>query len=138
MNTDTVFVFSEEGSARIVQNAGGVLVPHPWQSDVPFWQPMPLWSLVCWQVYEYVYRRSAISVPTHVPDFPMLVSRTLIVPAESNPPVDAAPADPIIDAVAKEPLLREVFALLPTAVAVPIDNVPVHLTSLFLYSLLLV
>lgn len=40
--TGAVPVFSEEGSARIVQNATDVLMPQPRLSEFPFFlQPMP-------------------------------------------------------------------------------------------------
>lgn len=70
-------------------------------------------------------RRCAIPLPAPVSDFPVLVPYLLTESAESNPAVVAASADSTLDVVPNESHLREIFAPVSKAVAVPIDTVPV-------------
>lgn len=128
LNTGSVSVFFEEGSARVVQKARNDLVPQDWLAEGPYLRSIASWFLVRQQANEYMYRRHAVSMPAHFPKFRVFAPYTLTAPSESDTAVIAAPAELMTDTVFDKPSLREIFLflfLVSTAVAVFIDTVPV-------------
>lgn len=73
MQNGTVFVFSEESFARVVQSGKNVLVPSPRLLEVPFLKPVPLTSLMQCKADEYMHHLHKVPMPQCVSDFPVFV-----------------------------------------------------------------